>query len=77
MRIFLLLVSIIFNIILSHELYKAKVINNVFYVYFRDVRGIELDLDLIYKDGKKWLEGTIEHDEAVLEYMNGQIRGCN
>ena len=56
MRAFLLLVSIIFNIILSHELYKAKVINNVFYVYFRDVRGVDINLDLLYEDGTKWIE---------------------
>lgn len=39
----------------AYELRKARVINEVFRVYFRDVLGMNLNFDLIYEDGKKWV----------------------
>lgn len=40
---------------LRYELFKAQVCNKVFQVYLEQRYGVKVDLDLIYKDGLKWL----------------------
>lgn len=40
---------------LCYRTYKAEVCNVVFVRYLRDVRGINVNMDRIYEDGRKWI----------------------
>jgi hypothetical protein len=43
-------------IIQKHELHKARVINEVFRIYFKYNMGMILDMNKIYEDGVKWVD---------------------
>lgn len=41
---------------LRFRLIKAETCNVVMVRYLREVRGININLDLLYRDGKKWIQ---------------------
>ena len=52
---FVLVVFIVLSIILGASLYRAKVINKAYWLWFYWNQGVTINEDSFYEDAKKWV----------------------